>query len=958
MSARTQLLVAMMLILPLGMACGSGGSNRTDADTGVPDDVAAEVAGDGLDETAPDAAREEGGDAIEETVTDLAGEVDDAPGDAPDASDALELPDYPPDQRDPIFVEGCPLPGRAFARVVADPAFRVDGPDGIGTAGDFLLANASAAFVIESAEHRNAYYLYGGILVDAVAVDGCRQAGPDRFQELGVMAGHLYMDDLYQSVLRAFRAETVEVVADGSDGGPAIVRATGTDDLFWLVEQTLALAAFQSGGSKPLSQPLGLRTVIDYALAPDSNVLDVRVSFANLDATAKTLLTGCQVLFGPSTRIDYYSDAKLNVGGFTLESGVPWVMSSAGDGAWAFAMDATHMATTNIGGITALVDLAQVVGGPLDIAAAGQAGDTVEVRYYLAAGPTDRNSAVRHLHAVNPTPVPDMPYTLKPLSGVVRDSASSAPIAGVLVDLQAKNADGTWRVLDGFLSRADGTFDGQIPDFGERALEYRLVARQEGRPAPDPVPVTLSNPGPYDLPMAPGGTVCATITDGDGHGLPARVSLSRSGASARISATAERTCAPVVPGTYDATVTRGFEYTAWAGTLAVAAGAETPLEVTLQHVVDTTGWMSVDTHMHAAPSPDNTITIPDRIRTVAAEGLEVAVATDHEEVSDWSPGVLETGLADWVATVVGQEVTATMPEHMTMLGAQPRYDIDARGGYVRWFGLDMQQLVDAIRDRGASIVGMNHPRSWLRTIGLDPKTGGIKVSDPTRLGFPAEAILFTPDIDMIELMNGTGPVFASGTGMWDYWTGLLNLGHRVTAVGSSDVHDWGYPGFSRTYFASSTDRPAEFSQQDLVDSLKAGRAVISLGAFARVTVDGEATPGDTVTDTDGEVDVALDVQGMPAIDVAAIRIYVNCDQVLEVAATTPTEAVKHQGTVQVPVTQDAHVIVMGFGNGSMPAGFPWVSSKSPRFVTNPIYVDVDGNGTWDAPGGKSCTYTQ
>jgi hypothetical protein len=316
------------------------------------------------------------------------------------------------------------------------------------------------------------------------------------------------------------------------------------------------------------------------------------------------------------------------------------------------------------------------------------------------------------------------------------------------------------------------------------------------------------------------------------------------------------------------------------------------------------------------------------------------------------------GLQDWVATVIGEEVTATMPEHMTMLGAERRPEVDGRGGIVRWYGLDMAQAFDAIRARGARVVGLNHPRGWLSDIQYDTRTGLPRLLDPTRLGFPADAQLFSFNMDMIELMNGAQAVFNNGKGMFDYWTSFLNLGHRITAVGSSDAHDYDLPGVSRTYFPSGTDAPADFELDDLVNALIEGRVLVSLGGFARVTADGTAGMGDTVTDIDGEVDLALHIEGMPDVDLVAIRVYVNCDEVLEVAATTPNAAVKYDGTVTIPVTQDAHVVVMGFGRNPMPAGFPWITAGAPRFVTNPIYVDVDGNGVFDPPGGKTCTYNQ
>ncbi len=935
------------LALTLAAACGSGTSHPADSGPDVTDPgPVADVPEEAIDDALP---RDVPGEAIGDLPQ---GDV------LPDAIGDV-LPDIPPDQRDKIFVEGCPVPGRSFARQAIDPAFGVDGPDGIGTAGDFLMANGNVAYVIEAAEHHNAYYLYGGILVDAVAVNGCRQAGPERFQELGIMMGTLDIGNFVQSVLRAFRADRVEVVADGSDGGPAIVRATGADDTFWLVEDELIHSAYSAGQVRPRSTPLGIDTTVDYVLAPDSNVLEIRVTFTNQDATPKNLLCGCQTLFGVSTRITYYSDTRFQVSGFNLQTGVPWMVASSGDGAWAFAMDGTDLATMNISGVTALLDLSQIVGGPLSIGPKGDPDDAVTVRYFVATGPTDPNSAVRHLQAVNPTPIPDMPYTLKDVSGTVVERDTGAPIGGATIDLEALNGDGQWRVLDGFVSGDDGRFAGRLPDFGAKMGGYRLIPRITGRPVPDPVTVDPAVGTPVTLAMDRGGTVCATIIDDTGKGLPARVYFYRGGILVtRMHPTGVPTCAPIVPNTYDITVTHGFEYTMYKGSVTVTANQSTALSASLSHVVDTTGYLNADTHCHAAPSPDNVISIPERIATVAAEGLEVVVATDHEAVSDWSSGVEADGLQDWVATVIGEEVTATMPEHMTMLGAQRRLDIDGRGGIVRWYGLDMAQSFDAIRARGARVVGLNHPQGWITDILYDTRTGTLGLKDPTRLGFPIDAQLFSFNMDMIELMNGPQAVFNGGKGMFDYWTSFLNLGHRITAVGSSDAHDYELPGVSRTYFPSPTDSPSEFNLDDLVVALKGGRVLVSLGGFARVEADGTAGMGDTVTDVDGEIDLAVHIEGMPDVDMEAFRVYVNCDEVLEVPATSPNAAVKFDGTVKVPVTQDAHVVVMGFGRNPMPTGFPWISPNAPRFVTNPIYVDVDGNGVYDPPGGKTCTYNE
>lgn len=42
----------------------------------------------------------------------------------------------------------------------------------------------------------------------------------------------------------------------------------------------------------------------------------------------------------------------------------------------------------------------------------------------------------------------------------------------------------------------------------------------------------------------------------------------------------------------------------------------------------------------------------------------------------------------------------------------------------------------------------------------------------------------------------------------------------------------------------------------------------------------------------------------------------------------------------------------------LPRSFdPADARRIPRVITNPIYVDVDGDGQWPAPGGKTCSYS-
>ena len=67
--------------------------------------------------------------------------------------------------------------------------------------------------------------------------------------------------------------------------------------------------------------------------------------------------------------------------------------------------------------------------------------------------------------------------------------------------------------------------------------------------------------------------------------------------------------------------------------------------------------------------------------------------------------------------------------------------------------------------------------------------------------------------------------------------------------------------------------------------------------------------------------------------------------------------VKYDGTISIPVTEDAHLVVLGFGAERFPRGLEqFTPTRVPRFTTNAIYIDADGDGEWTAPGGKVCEY--
>jgi hypothetical protein len=866
-----------------------------------------------------------------------------------------------------IFTNGCPVAGQSTARALTSAAEKMTGTDVLATPGDYLLMNENAAFVIDAPQvgpaYPKTYYYYGGILVDGVAVSGCAQASAEHFGELAPIFGVLDTHDFGSSVLRAFRGQSISVLNDGSDGKAAIVRVHGVDDHFWLVEMTLIRNVVANGTPRALSEPMGVSLDLDYILEPGASVLQLQLHITNTSPTARSLLTGAMVLTANSETGRAWSSGHQSFGGYGVNIGAPWFSQGAGDGSYALAMDTPLLGNLNEAGMDALIDLNQAITSPLLLAAAGSAGDSVTVNYYVAVGATDANSAVQALQASAP---PSLAHPMFPIHGSVIDDQTGNPAADIDVDLERKDAAGAWSALDAFRTDQSGAFSGAVTSFANAS--YRLATHVPGRivARSDAFPITAM-PSPV-LHIAPNGLLGLTSVDGAGAAIPVRLQL-------RAEGSAELNLFPIngsgdislPPGNYELSITHGYAYEVYEGTISIAASATTALHVALPKLVDTSGWLAFDSHVHAAHSIDSRLPLDTRVLSVAADGIEVFAASDHEFIGDYKPALAAAGLSGKVAVVMSEEVTATSPEHTNMYPVLPD-PTHLRGAPVPWFGLDFDHIFALERARGAGITQLNHPRmgcSWMCLIKWNRLTGLPGVTDPTKVGMLPGSNLWSWDFDAFEYINGTksvtlDPRNPDATGILDDWLNFANLGHPKTAVGVSDVHGTDEVGSARTYF-QSPHGVSDFVDADLVTAIKAHRGVVSTGAFARVSISGPSgLPGgigDTVTSLHGEFDLHVHIEAIPELAITHFVVLANCDQIAKVAATNIHGVIKYDDTLHLNVARDSTIVVLVMG-GKLPMGLERGGdpTQMPRATTNPIFVDVDGNGTYDPPGGKVCHY--
>lgn len=219
-------------------------------------------------------------------------------------------------------------------------------------------------------------------------------------------------------------------------------------------------------------------------------------------------------------------------------------------------------------------------------------------------------------------------------------------------------------------------------------------------------------------------------------------------------------------------------------------------------------------------------------------------------------------------------------------------------------------------------------------------------------------------------------------GQVDDWFSLLNLGYRFTAVGNSDTHGTTSTesGCPRNYVLSSTDDPGWIDPIELSENIRSGHVVTSYGPFVRFGI-GDAIVGDEVV-VSGDVEIDIEIQAPTWMSVDRMELYRNGVLIEEWTALDEGVVRFVGGTVDQP-TQDSWYVLIVTGSETMeplftPVDFapvqlqdvvtealssveavgallsetpdhPKVYPVTPFAITNPIYVDVDGNG-WTPPG--------
>ncbi len=510
-------------------------------------------------------------------------------------------------------------------------------------------------------------------------------------------------------------------------------------------------------------------------------------------------------------------------------------------------------------------------------------------------------------------------------------------------------------------------------------LGYGCAARYRPEEAPRVAPerrvsVPKLRPAPTAGDEKPTATLRFRILNERGRAIPGRLTfIGESGAGANlfpnasaapnelavrsnvINSLAGEGAVTVPSGSYVVYASRGPEWSVESHEVELHAGQETAYTARLRHEVDTTGWICGDFHLHTLTySGHGDSNMKERVITLVAEGLEFAVATDHNHHTNYQPTIRELGAQENLTAVVGNEVSVPV-------GHFNAFPLDPARPVVTPDAHDANALFTFIRHEPnrygvVPVIQLNHPRwgniDYFGIAQLDPVTGA------------PHSDVYSHDFDTLEVFNeneGWGYYDAEAdrdikTGSSRHsvlrdWFNLLNRGHRYAAVGNSDSHAvYGeLAGYPRNYIRCSTDEPGKINVAEVAAALRHRQVFTTLGPFVEYWVNDYAM-GDDLAAADGAISVRVKVQAASWVDCDRVKVVVNGDVLHEIAVPDTHQALRLDTAVDLRLQRDSWLTLLVEGDDSLA---PVVHDQNrpirPLAVMNPVWIDADGDGVWTSP---------
>lgn len=946
----------------------------------------------------------------------------------------------------------------AYARQISDPSDLLPGDPRLGgfatgRIGDYLIGNDKIKAIISQPDRVISPNPFGGNIIDASAiVNG--QPTPDYW---GSFAPFI-------NLALTASACNVEVLNNGANGGSAIIAVTGVDTIldYLNIVSIPKLLGLQLSFPYDPNADLPLTITTYYILKPGENYVSVVTSFCNTGTEKIAFPAGDMIdsrgdleIYNPGYENPFGAPSFSELIGRIKMDFLAWLGDEGNysSTSYAYVPETDKNLSITYAGVTGTVlgnsELTLLLtdidpNNPPEGVIVLNPGEGKSIKRSFVISADGVGGLTETIYTKLRT------ATTGTISGTVTEEITGQPIADARVSVLKMQGATVKGVVTQFKTDTSGNFSGTIPA-PPSGYTYTLSADAFERPRITGSEIT----GISSLPSAGNnlvlgrlGVVTLTVNDNAGNPVPAKVTFKctdPNGCPKNASANygdvrfdplpsdvetvafihPEKTLTVqvtksgyfsssngniiIAPGNYHVVVSRGMEYDLAEADVTVNAcdsPCNTPQNLgafTLHRVVDTTGYMSADFHVHSINSPDSVPPQIDRVMTFAGEGDEILVATDHDYLTDYKPIINNLNLQKFLTSIIGDELTTWDFGHFNAFPltldstklANGALDWGNGTGYTM---TPCQIMEGLLADPGEEVLQVNHPRgdapfqAYFSAIELDTLTQKTK-ADPNDFRMPPDwargskddTKLFWPAFTAMEIYNSYNYV---DTVLNDWFT-FLNTGFIVTGTGVSDTHTKvaTSAGMPRVFVKLSTDDPSQLNEDELVESTNAHRVIISNGPFVTAEIENtsgqKAGIGDLIYSGGAgkEITLRIRIQSPTWIKYDTVKVFSNTPNTAtgvngEQNSTPPTPLktyklgtdfkldataeVSYDGGKRYEVTitdkftvdKDAWFVVQVKTESNPFNLFPinFNSGEKPLAITNPIFVTVNDDGDFDPPG--------
>ncbi len=433
----------------------------------------------------------------------------------------------------------------------------------------------------------------------------------------------------------------------------------------------------------------------------------------------------------------------------------------------------------------------------------------------------------------------------------------------------------------------------------------------------------------------------------------------------------------IAPGNYRIYATRGLEHSVEMADVEIKAGEAKTLEIALPRREFTTpGFLAADLHVHAGNSFDNAFSNQERVRTFVAEHGELMVNSEHDVVVDFAPIIAAMGVENKITSMTGAEMTSLLPTtempytggHVNFFPYAAKPD-EYRNGMVKHEGRRLRDVLHDVRSNNpGAIAQLNHPRRNLALSDGAPRNFDDLIDNgayldhmgaaghPYHPGKPLHShpnnVLTDPhpqtglrdlDIDAIEVLNPGGQYHQQRlTAVRRDWLSFLLQGEQITGTANSDSHRGSEQvAVPRNMVAVTNDDINAFSRSEFIASLKRGNSYGTTGPMLDLDLSG-APMGSQFAGNRATLN--LQVTAASWVPISRAEVQVNGITVESLNLESQREH-----SIELQFEQDSFVTVEVFGtaNETYATLYPGLD---PYAFSNPIYIDFDQDGQWQAPG--------